>query len=74
MDISDIVKEARVIARRRLNGHLLMIALQCLNDNDVVAVAERRLNNDPLGRAEALRVLVMLCIEPQASRGNDKLE
>ena len=74
MDISDIVKEARVIARRRLNGHLLLVALQCLNDNDVVAVAEKRLNNDPLGRAEALRILVMLCIEPQASKGSDKLE
>jgi hypothetical protein len=74
VDISDIVKEARVIARRRLSGHLLLVALQCLNDNDVVTVAERRLNDDPLGRAEALRVLVMLCIEPQASKGNDKLE
>ncbi|WP_291765885.1 hypothetical protein [Caldivirga sp. UBA161] len=74
MDVSDIVKEARVIARRRLNGHLLLVALQCLNDDDVVAVAEKRLNNDPLGRAEALRVLVMLCIEPQESKGNDKLE
>ncbi|ABW01733.1 hypothetical protein [Caldivirga maquilingensis] len=74
MDISDIVKEARVIARRRLNGHLLLVALQCLNDNDVVAAAEKRLNNDPFGETEALRVLVMLCIEPQASKSNDKLE
>jgi len=38
-------------------------------------MAERRLTEDPLGRVEALRVLVMLCVEPQmAKSGEDKLE
>ncbi|MFP3156615.1 MAG: hypothetical protein RXO25_03115 [Caldivirga sp.] len=75
MDIESIVKEARAIARRRLSGHLLLIALQCLNDADIVSMAERRLTEDPLGRVEALRVLVMLCIEPQTAKsGEDKLE
>lgn len=74
MSIDAVINEARAIARRRLSGYSLIVALKCLSDENVMLIAERRLNGDPLGKAEALRVLVMLCIDPQTVKGNDKLE
>ena len=63
-DLEVVKAKARVIARKRLSGVLLVQALQCINDDDVARYAVRKALGNPFGEAEALRVIVMLCIEP----------
>ncbi len=63
-DLEIVKAKARAIARRRLSGVLLIQALQCINDDDVARYAVRKAIDDPFGETEALRIVVMLCIDP----------
>ena len=63
-DLEVVKAKARVIARKRLSGVLLVQALQCINDDDVARYAVRKALGNPFGEVEALRIIVMLCIEP----------
>ena len=63
-DLEIVKAKARVIARKRLSGVLLIQALQCINDDDVAMYAIRKAIDDPFGEVEALRIIVMLCIDP----------
>jgi|ECHnycMinimDraft_1075156.scaffolds.fasta_scaffold02033_7 hypothetical protein len=45
--VEGLVKELKAIARRRLSGPLLVNALNCLSDEDVVKVAARKFRGDP---------------------------
>ena len=64
MDLEGVKAKARVIARKRLSGVLLAQALQCINDDDVARYAVRKALDDPFGEVEALRIIVMLCVDP----------
>jgi len=64
MDLEVVKAKARVIARKRLSGVLLIQALQCINDDDIARYAVRKAIDDPFGEVEALRIIVMLCIDP----------
>ena len=67
MDLEVVKAKARGIARKRLSGVLLIQALQCINDDDVARYAVRKALDDPFGEAEALRIIVMLCIDPAST-------
>jgi len=67
MDLETVKTKARVIARKRLSGVLLIQALNCINDDDVARYAVRKAIDDPFGEVEALRIIVMLCIDPASS-------
>ena len=64
MDLEGVKAKARVIARKRLSGVMLIQALNCINDDDVARYAVRKALDDPFGEVEALRIIVMLCIDP----------
>ena len=64
MDLEGVKAKARGIARKRLSGVLLIQALNCINDDDVARYAVRKALGDPFGEVEALRIIVMLCIDP----------
>jgi len=66
-DLEVVKAKARVIARRRLSGVLLIQALNCINDDDVAMYAVRKALDDPFGEIEALRIIVMLCIDPAST-------
>ena len=66
-DLEIVKAKARAIARRRLSGVLLIHALQCINDDDVAMYAVRKALDDPFGEAEALRIIVMLCVDPAST-------
>ena len=66
-DLEIVKAKARAIARRRLSGVLLIQALNCINDDDVARYAVRKTLDDPFGEVEALRIIVMLCIEPAST-------
>jgi len=63
-DLEIVKAKARVIARKRLSGVMLIQALNCINDDDVARYAVRKALGDPFGEVEALRIIVMLCIDP----------
>jgi hypothetical protein len=64
LDLEVVKAKARVIARKRLSGAMLIQALQCINDDDVARYAVRKAIDDPFGEVEALRIIVMLCVDP----------
>jgi len=64
MDLETVKAKARVIARKRLSGVMLIQALNCINDDDVARYAVRKALDNPFGEVEALRIIVMLCIDP----------
>jgi len=66
-DLEIVKAKARAIARRRLSGVLLIHALQCINDDDVAMYAVRKALDDPFGEVEALRIIVMLCVDPAST-------
>jgi len=66
-DLEIVKAKARAIARRRLSGVLLIQALQCINDDDVARYAVRKAIDDPFGEVEALRIIVMLCVDPAST-------
>ena len=66
-DLEIVKAKARAIARRRLSGVMLIQALQCINDDDVARYAVRKALDNPFGEVEALRIIVMLCIEPAST-------
>jgi len=66
-DLEIVKAKARAIARRRLSGVLLIQALNCINDDDVARYAVRKAIDDPFGEAEALRIIVMLCVDPAST-------
>jgi len=66
-DLEVVKAKARVIARKRLSGVLLIQALNCINDDDVTRYAVRKALDDPFGEAEALRIIVMLCVDPAST-------
>ena len=67
MDLETVKTKARMIARKRLSGVLLIQALNCINDDDVARYAVRKALDNPFGEVEALRIIVMLCIDPASS-------
>jgi len=67
MDLEGVKAKARGIARKRLSGVLLIQALNCINDDDVARYAVRKALDDPFGEVEALRIIVMLCVDPAST-------
>jgi hypothetical protein len=62
--VEGLVRELKAVARRRLSGLMLVNALNCLSDEDVVKVALRKFRGDPFEPWLIRIFLYQRCIAP----------